>query len=808
MKGKGLVAMGLVLAGAVPALAEEGSPRLKQASTAFAQVSIQRFDIPAQPLTSALMKFSEITGLQLFFDATIARDLGSPGVSGTMTSEEALRRLLQGAPLGYRFTNPTTVTLERATGAGGAMTLDPVTVEGRRPVAVGAEIGNLPQEYTGGQVARGGKLGLLGNRDFMDTPFNQSSYTAETIANQQARTIADVVANDPSVRASWPDSGYTQPLMIRGFAASNQDVSYGGLFGVAPAFTVAMEMAERVEVLKGPTALLTGMQPLGSVGGGVNIVPKRATDTPIATFTPSYISEGQLGGHVDFGRRYGSGKEFGVRFNGLYRDGDTGVEHQSKTLGTAVAGLDFQGERVRFSADLGYQAQNTTAPTLITFVNSGVAVPKAPDASKNWFFPWSWSDTYDQFGAGRVEFDVTPDWTAHVALGAKQTDWERLTYFPTITNSAGDLTGTPGHLNYRYLTDTEETGLRGRVETGPVAHQLTFATTRYHQATWGKSVSAGSALTSNLYNPSSAGQPGISDLTRSKLSDTVLTSMAVGDVLSVLDERIQLIGGLRNQSIEVNNFSSTTGAQTSQYDKTAVTPAVGLVLKPLNNVALYGNYIEGLQQGTIVGSTYANAGEVLPPFISKQTEAGLKVDWGRVATTLSAFQITQPSGTAPSSTGTFTADGEQRNRGLELNVFGQISDTVRLLGGVTLMDATLTKTSNGTNDGKDAPGVPDMQINLGSEWDTPFAPGLTLSGRVIHTSSQKVDNANTQSIPDWTRFDLGARYKLQTRGTPVTIRANVENLFDNDYWASAAYAPGWLAPGAPRTFLLSTAFTF
>jgi iron complex outermembrane receptor protein len=232
------------------------------------------------------------------------------------------------------------------------------------------------------------------------------------------------------------------------------------------------------------------------------------------------------------------------------------------------------------------------------------------------------------------------------------------------------------------------------------------------------------------------------------------------------------------------------------------------VVKPWQNVSLYGNYIEALQQGAVVGGTYANAGQVLAPYISKQYETGVKVDLGKFAATVAVFQITQPSATAPNATATLSVDGEQRNRGLELNLFGEVVEGVRLLGGVSVVDGTLTKTANGINNGKTATGVPELQVNLGGEWDTPFVPGLTVSGRVIYTSSQYLDNANTQSIPAWTRFDVGARYRLETRGTPVTIRANVENVFDKDYWASSAYFQNWLAAGAPRTFLLSTTFDF
>src|SRR4051812_44333378 len=58
----------------------------------------------------------------------------------------------------------------------------------------------LMQPYAGGQVARGGRLGLLGNADFMDTPFNQTSYTADLIEDLQATRLADLLVSDPSVR--------------------------------------------------------------------------------------------------------------------------------------------------------------------------------------------------------------------------------------------------------------------------------------------------------------------------------------------------------------------------------------------------------------------------------------------------------------------------------------------------------------------------------------------------------------------------------------------------------------------------------
>jgi iron complex outermembrane receptor protein len=127
---------------------------------------------------------------------------------------------------------------------------------------------------------------------------------------------------------------------------------------------------------------------------------------------------------------------------------------------------------------------------------------------------------------------------------------------------------------------------------------------------------------------------------------------------------------------------------------------------------------------------------------------------------------------------------------------------------VALIDGRLTHTQAGLNDGKRALGVPNLNVNLGAEVDLPFVPGLTLNGRVIHVSEQFVNAANTQVLPDWTRVDLGARYTFLSpwNGKPIVIRANVENVANKGYWASAYN--GVVTVGAPRTYLLSTTFNF
>jgi iron complex outermembrane receptor protein len=98
---------------------------------------------------------------------------------------------------------------------------------------------------------------------------------------------------------------------------------------------------------------------------------------------------------------------------------------------------------------------------------------------------------------------------------------------------------------------------------------------------------------------------------------------------------------------------------------------------------------------------------------------------------------------------------------------------------------------------------------VGSEWDTPFLKGLTLTGRVTYTGDQMVStNGNALQIPDWKVVDLGARYLIDSpwNNKPITLRFNVDNVFDKDYWSGSNFR--YVQLGAPRTFWLSATVDF
>lgn len=674
----------------------------------------------------------------------------------------------------------------------------------------GEPSGGPPRPYAGGQAARGGRLGLLGNTDFMDAPFNVSSYTTQTMQDQQAATAAEVLANDPSVRATASSGGLLDSFFIRGFPINEGnfgEVAFDGVFGVAPTFRLFTDYAERIEVVKGPTALLNGIAPNSSVGGTINVVPKRASNVDLTRVTADHAADRQGGAHLDLSRRFGAGRQFGARFNASYHEGDTPIDNQSRKAPVGALALDYQGERLRATVDLIAQREEFKAPQRPLFPVAGIAIPEAPDGRRNIQQAWERSKIDDLSGLARVEYDLGDKLTLFAAGGAGSTRVERLFGTPVILNSAGDASITPQNFIFDVDRTTAEAGLRARFDTGVISHAVTFQANHFH-ARLGRGFNSGTAQSTNIFNPVPRPQQDVPEPARvPKVSESTFVGFALADTLSMLDKRVQLTLGLRRQQVESDNFSPTTGAVTSSSDESVITPLFGLVVKPWKNVSLYANHVDGLSIGDTAPAIAANAGQVLPPFRSTQIETGVKIDFDRLAVTVSAFQIERPFGQLDAGTLVFSRAGEQRNRGLELNLFGEAARGVRLLGGVTLLDAALTKTTSAATRGNTPIGVPSVQLNLGAAWDAPVVPGLTLSGRVIYTGHQFINTANTQAIPSWTRLDLGARYHTAIAGKSVVFRAKVENVLDRNYWSGVA-SFGTLAQGAPRTVHLSATLEF
>lgn len=713
----------------------------------------------------------------------------------------AIRHVLAGGAALYAAA----LSAQGADSASAPTVLPTVTVSGA-PVA----LDEAPAPIAGGQIGGGARMGILGNTSVMDTPFSVTSYTAQTIENEQARSVADVATMDPSVRMGSARSNINEDLTIRGFSVPTSDFAFNGMFGLTPYWRAPVEALERIEIIKGPSAALFGMTPGGSVGGVVNLVPKRATDEPITRLTGSVVSDSVFGVHADIGRRFGPGNAFGIRVNAMMRDGDTPIKDQSARDALGSVALDYRGKALRASLDLLWQKEHIDNVVRQFQLGPGLdAIPKAP-AGKNPYPGLGWSDGRNGSGVLKVEYDLTDHLTAYAGYGQRKLDWDAIAANPVLLNSQGDYSYFGGWQRMTVDSKSTELGLRAHFNTGPVSHKAAFSYTRLDQDSRLGFYTGYPGGTSNIYSgdvfdtPSTAGI----DNPLNRYQSTRLTSYALADTMGFMQDRLQLSLGVRRQQVEGQNYNFTNGEPSGpRYDKSATTPFAGIVFRLRPDVSLYASYVEGMSQGDTAPTSAAitNPGETLPPFKSKQKEIGVKFSPSdSTLATLALFELTRPS--SGISGNTFGEYGEQRNRGVELTFATEVARGVRLLGGASYIDAVITEAVSPDLQDNQAIGVPDWQFNLAAEWDTPFVPGLTLLGRVVYTDSSYADAANTLSLPSWTRFDAGARYETRVSGKPVTFRFNVENLFNKNYWGTST--SGYLFVGNPRTYTLSASIAF
>lgn len=684
-------------------------------------------------------------------------------------------------------------------------------------VAGGSQV-TLPKAYEGGQVARGGRVGMFGNLDLMDTPFATTSYTQQLIRDQQSRSVADVLQNDPVVRVARGFGNFQELYVIRGFPAYSDDMTYNGIYGILPRQFIAAELLERVEVFRGANSFLNGAAPGGSgVGGAFNLVPKRAGSQPLTSVSVGIENAAQWSAALDVARRFGVNDRTGVRVNLVHRDGETSIDDQDRKLEVASVGADFRGEQLRLSADLGFQDHHVDAPR--PSVTPLAGIPRPPDADRNFAQPWTYTDERQLFGVVRAEYDFSERLSAWVAAGGRHGDERNV-----LNNPSAQANGDTSAYRFDNAREDEifsaDAGVRLEFSTGPVGHRLVAsASTSAETFKNAYAFSNFAGFSSNLYHSSGVAAPAADFYVGGVLSDprttdkTDHTSVALADMMAFIDGRVLVTIGARQQRIDTRSYDYNTGARLSGYDQSRLTPIGAVVFKSSEHLSWYANYVEGLIPGETAptlsgGVPVTNAGEVFDPYRAQQYEVGTKFDAGVFGVTASVFQTTRPSSIIEN--GRFSVDGEQRHRGVELSVFGQPLTSLRVIGGLTVLDAELTRTQDHQSDGNEPIGVPDLQTNLNLEWDVLGFDHLTLDARMIYTAEQNADLANTQHIDAWTRLDLGARYQVPIGGHATTFRLRVDNATDKSYWASVGGYPGanYLVLGSPRTFAASASVEF
>lgn len=662
---------------------------------------------------------------------------------------------------------------------------------------------DLPTRAPGNKAASGARLGILGATAIVDAPVHVNAYTRELAEDWSALTLQDVLENDSAVVFTTNKNHMLQNFNLRGLDMGAMDIATNGLYGIAPANSVPVEMFERIEVLRGPNVLLSGMPPVSSVAGTVNMVTKRALSQPIAELTTTFGSQSYLQGHVDVGRRFGKEQRLGVRFNGVYGNGEMGAKDEKQTRSVGALALDYLGDRTRLSLDV-YNSVNKIdngSPGMFNFLGrgaiKGVGTLLAPPKGDSNLYRGTHGEYANTGALARAEFDVTQNLQGYVALGGSETEGKGLLFGTRsiVTGADGTTRGAIYNVHTQSERRTAEAGVIGKFDTGSIKHRLQLSANILKQKEGSYNTACNYCYTTNMYEPVTPNFPA-APVWKGYTTEHEFRSLAVADTMGLAGDKVLLTVGGRHQTIK----TPLEGGKASDYSKSRFSPMVAVVVRPWGDgISLFGNYTEGLEPGEVVGVGYANTGASLAPRVTKQAELGVKLQAGALTHTFSTYQIKRPSFIANASN-ELVADGEQRLRGLEWSAYGMLTKSVTLLGGITHI------TSEQRDTGRDTFGSPEWRARIGMDWQTPVQ-GLKLGGRVIYTGSQWADSGNKLRMPAWQRLDLNANYATRMGATPVRFNASVENAANKRYWIGT-FGDGFVMGGAPRTFKLSATVSF
>ena len=208
-----------------------------------------------------------------------------------------------------------------------------------------------------------------------------------------------------------------------------------------------------------------------------------------------------------------------------------------------------------------------------------------------------------------------------------------------------------------------------------------------------------------------------------------------------------------------------------------------------------------LQAGGTAPYNAINVGEIFAPQVSKQYEVGAKATVGDTLLTLALFNIEKPNGYLGESM-VYSESGKQVNNGLEFSVTGKVTPELTVIGGFTLLDPKVKDANVKANDGNAPVDVAKQLAKVYAEYDINTVPGLALTGGAFYTGRQYTDEANDHQLPSFTTFDAGARYRMKVSENDLTLRMNVSNLANKDYWLNSHYL------GDPRTVQFSAQLEF
>ena len=639
------------------------------------------------------------------------------------------------------------------------------------------------------------EAGSFRGADIMDVPSTVNVVTREVLELQAAGGLYDALRNTAGVTRQQNGGDTWDQLVIRGIAVENRtNYRLNGSLPVMNFSQAPMEDKERVEVLKGATALYYGFT---SPAGVVNFVTKRAGAKPVSTVGMTVDQNGSAVATADVARRFGEQQQVGVRINaaggtlGSYLDN---VGNGNRKF--ASAALDWRvNARLLLKADLEYDQRRVTEQAgiaLPTAVNGVITLPAAVDPKRLIGPDWAKFDAQSRNAMLRADYALSDDWALTVEAGHAETARDRGLAIFRLTNAAALATGAgriTGNLQHSVVdSNMLRAELAGTVATGAVQHDLTIGATRtdkgqdpIYQANY-------TIAAQNLYNPVPITSYTIGAYPTTPTT-AALSSRDSG--VYVLDRLTfsphwQAVAGVRSVQ-----YRSDQG--TNHYDVSKTTPMAALIYKLHPDLSFYASSSQGLEEGETAPTGSANVGVRMAPGVSRQKEVGAR--WrveGGTLVQAALFDISRP-GYYTNSANIFTADGEQRYRGLELSAQGKLTPSLSWQTSAQLLDPEF-RHINADYNGK-------LPENASKQTGSAFlsyelADGLSLNGGAYYTGRRPVNDLNQAFLGGVTLFSVGGRYAVNN----MVWQLNVDNAAGKQHWAGAGTR---LASGAPRLIKLS-----
>ncbi|MEQ1929591.1 MAG: TonB-dependent siderophore receptor [Parvularculaceae bacterium] len=621
----------------------------------------------------------------------------------------------------------------------------------------------------------------------IDIPQAISIVSRDLIDDQAMRSMADVLRYVPGASMGQGE-GHRDAPTLRG-NSSTADFFVDGVRDDAEYFR-DLYTVERVEVIKGPSALIFGR---GGGGGLVNRVTKKAE---FESTREIELKGGQFGfgrGAVDVGGAVA--ENIALRFNGFYENADSYRDF----VGTELLGLNPIGT-LAFSDDtrlrLGYEHFSDDR-TVDRGVPSFAGRPYAGD--RNAFFgnpDQSYSEFERNAATASFEHDFSGDLSVrnHTSFAANDKFYSNV-FASSSINSLGNVSLQSYRSSQQRRNLFNQTDFIWKTSTGPIAHQILLGAEIGVQGTENFRVPNNAFMTVNIADPTTFAPAPFTGVQTNNEVDNTVVGVYLQDQIAINDH-IQLIGGLRFDRFSLD-FDDLRPA-TADFERTdgVFSPRGGVILKPVKNASLYASYSRSFlpQSGDQFNSLTATLA-ALEPESFENIEFGVKWDMApRLALTAAVYRLDRENTRAVDPLTLLTVlTGAQRSKGVEIGLAGAITDNWDVFAGYAYQDAEITRTTTAAPAGRNLPLVPQQSFSLWTSWR--ILPRLRLGGGVVHQSDRFTTLSNAVVMPDFTRIDAAIFYEFSDC---LEMQVNIENIADELYFPTA-HNDNNITPGAPRS---------